>query len=95
MFMKYVKSLDRAAYKVHHLRVLRPEQCRAARSLLGWSQTRLAREAGLKVLALRRFENGHTDPRASTLAAIERALSLAGIELIEGNGIGVRLHRRP
>lgn len=76
------------------LDVLRPAQCRAARALLGWSQQQLADRAGIKVLALRRFENERTDPRASTRDRIERALIDAGIELSENDAIGVSLKKR-
>ncbi len=74
--------------------VLRPSQCRAARALLGWTQAELAERAGVKVLVLRRFETGATDPRASTRDRIEKALLDAGIDLTENDGIGVTLRRR-
>jgi ribosome-binding protein aMBF1 (putative translation factor) len=61
---------------------------------LGWSQVELAEKAGVRVLALRRFESGHTDPRASTRDRIEKALTDAGIELSENDSIGVSLRRR-
>jgi transcriptional regulator with XRE-family HTH domain len=75
--------------------VLRPSQCRAARALLGWTQAELAGRAGIKVLVLRRFETGQTDPRASTRDRIERALLDAGIMLTDNDSIGVTLRRRP
>jgi DNA-binding XRE family transcriptional regulator len=74
--------------------VLRSAQCRAARALLGWSQKDLAERAGVRVLALRRFESGATDPRASTRDRIEKALLDAGIELIEDDGVGVKRHQK-
>jgi predicted transcriptional regulator len=73
--------------------VLRPNQCRAARALLDWTQTELATRAGINVLALRRFESGHTDPRASTRDRIEKALTDAGIELSDDGSVGVSLRR--
>jgi ribosome-binding protein aMBF1 (putative translation factor) len=74
--------------------VLRPSQCRAARALLGWSQDKLSEQSGVRVLALRRFEAGKTDPRSSTRDAMEKALLDAGIELIETTdriGVSLRL----
>jgi predicted transcriptional regulator len=55
----------------------------------------LAERAGIRVLALRRFETGKTDPRLSTIAKIERALTDAGIEFSSNDVIGVTLRRRP
>jgi DNA-binding XRE family transcriptional regulator len=70
-------------------------QIRAARGLLGWSQERLCEEAGVSRRTLARMEEGGSDARVSTLAAIEAALERAGIELVsgEGKGEGVRLSR--
>jgi transcriptional regulator with XRE-family HTH domain len=59
--------------------------------LLGWTQQQLAERAGIKVLALRRFENERVDPRASTRDRIERALIDAGIVLSQDDAIGVSL----
>jgi transcriptional regulator with XRE-family HTH domain len=76
--------------------MLVPAQARAARALLGWKQTDLASETGLKVQAIKLFEAGKTDPRASTVAAIEQAFDRAGVifldpgEMREG-GAGLRL----
>lgn len=78
--------------------MLTARQIRAARSLLGWTQADLARSSDVSIAALNNFERGVTDARGSTLAAIERALTDAGIvflddgELKEG-GQGVRLRR--
>lgn len=68
-------------------------QIRAARALLDWSQQQLADKAIVSLNALARLESGKVDPRASTLEAIETALSKAGIEFIprDAKGEGVRL----
>jgi transcriptional regulator with XRE-family HTH domain len=80
--------------------VITSSQCRAARALLGMTQTELATEAGVSVIVVKRFERG-SDPRASTVNAIERALIAAGVILIDdgaasptGAGPGVRLAHR-
>jgi transcriptional regulator with XRE-family HTH domain len=57
-----------------------PAQIRAARSLIGIKQSDLARGAGISLATLNNIERGVGDPRASTLEAIERALTGAGIE---------------
>jgi transcriptional regulator with XRE-family HTH domain len=60
--------------------VISPSQIRAARSLIGIKQSDLARGAGISLATLNNIERGVGDPRTSTLEAIERALSGAGIE---------------
>jgi transcriptional regulator with XRE-family HTH domain len=60
--------------------VVSPSQIRAARSLIGIKQSDLARGAGISLATLNNIERGIGDPRTSTLEAIERALTGAGIE---------------
>ncbi len=63
------------------------EQIRAARGLLGWSQTELASRAGLSVPTVKRFEGGF-GPRVSDAARtkIQKALEAAGIKFIDEDG---------
>jgi predicted transcriptional regulator len=71
-------------------------QIRAARALLGWSQETLAERAIISVSALRRLELGETDPRISTLSAVQTTLENACIVFIAAStsqGEGVRLSR--
>jgi transcriptional regulator with XRE-family HTH domain len=72
------------------------EQLRAARSLLGWSQSELAARAGLSLPTVKRVE-AETGPRVSdeARAKLQRALEGAGVEFIgEGEeGLGVRFRR--
>ena len=72
------------------------EQLRAARGLLGWSQSELAARAGLSLPTVKRVE-GQSKARASDEARIklQRALEAAGIEFIaeNGGGAGVRLRK--
>ena len=73
-----------------------PEQCRAARGLLGWSQQHLAEEAAVGIVTVRQFEAGAHAPRRATTEVIRRAFETAGVEFIDenGGGPGVRLRKR-
>ena len=69
-----------------------PAQCRAARSLVKWTQDDLAAKAEVSVITIRNFEGEKSEPRRLTLSAMQRALEAAGIEFIPG---GARLRDRP
>jgi transcriptional regulator with XRE-family HTH domain len=70
-----------------------PEQCRAARGLKDWSQTKLAAEARVGESTVRNFEAGRSVPVANNLAAIQRALEAAGVAFTNGDQPGVKLRR--
>lgn len=73
-------------------------QVRAARGLIGWSQTELAEAAGLSLPTVKRFETDNgvkvSDDAISKMVA---ALETAGVEFIpeNGGGAGVRLRKAP
>lgn len=73
------------------------EQLRAARGLLGWSQSELAARAGLSLPTVKRLEAGF-GPRVSdeARAKLQRAIEAAGIEFIDenGGGSGIRFRKR-
>ena len=73
--------------------MITPEQSRAARGLLDWSQQDLAKEAGIAILTVHQLEAGTSRPRRATLDVVRRAFERAGVEFIDGNGggPGVRL----
>ena len=73
-----------------------PEQCRAARGLLGWSQRELANRARVGTVTVHQLEAAASEPRRATLDAIRRAFEAAGVEFIDenGGGPGVRLRKR-
>jgi transcriptional regulator with XRE-family HTH domain len=75
---------------------LSPEQCRAARALLNWTREQLAEASGVAMRALGDFETGAKTPRPSTLNKLTKALSEAGVALvqIDGTAGGVALLRR-
>ena len=79
------------------LLVITTEQLRAARGLLGWSQSELAKRAGLSLPTVKRLEGGF-GPRVSDEARsrLQRAIEAAGVEFIDenGGGAGVRLRQR-
>jgi transcriptional regulator with XRE-family HTH domain len=73
------------------------EQIRAARALLGWSQTELASRAGLSLPTVKRVEGGFgPDVSSDSRSKLVRALENAGIEFIDenGGGLGVRFRKR-
>jgi ribosome-binding protein aMBF1 (putative translation factor) len=76
--------------------MIAPEQCRAARGLLAWSQLDLAQKARVGVVTVHQFESGISQPRQATLEVIRRAFEVAGVEFIDenGGGPGVRLRKR-
>ena len=65
--------------------MLSPEQCRAARAWLGWSQDDLAKRASVGLSTLKDFENGKRSPMRNNLEAIRRVLEDAGVGLLFDN----------
>ena len=72
-----------------------PEQSRAGRALLNWSQIQLCEAAKVARATLADFEAGKRTPYDRTLADIRAALEAAGVEFIaeNGGGPGVRLRK--
>lgn len=72
-----------------------PDQCRAARALLGWSVQDLATAASLGTATIKRFEAGQV-MQAATVSAVAEAISTAGLVLLSAGdasasgGEGVR-----
>ncbi len=73
--------------------MITPAQSRAARGLLGWSQQKLATQAGVGIMTVHQFEKDDSRPRRATLEVVRRAFESAGIIFIaaNGGGPGVRL----
>lgn len=68
-------------------------QIRMARCALGMSIRELSRAVGISANALGGIENGRTDPRRTTLAAIERIFESEGVEFArDGARISVTVH---
>jgi transcriptional regulator with XRE-family HTH domain len=74
---------------------LTPEQCRAARGLLDWTQEELAERADVSRSMIRDFENGRHFLHNATACQIVAALEHGGALLIPSDeaGPGVRLRK--
>jgi len=69
-----------------------PEQSRAARGWLGWSQEEFARQANVALRTVAAFERGGQMPRPNNIAAMCRAIEAAGIRLLfneKGQAAGI------
>ena len=69
-------------------------QIRAARALLGWSQGKLARTAGVGLTTLQRIEQneGVVKGNFSTVLKIQKALEQAGIQFTDNEGTKISVH---
>lgn len=73
------------------------DQCRAARSLLNWTQDQLATNASVSRATIVDFESNTRQPMKNNLRSIADCMFAAGIEFIpeDGNsGVGVRFRER-
>ncbi|MGQ4274053.1 helix-turn-helix domain-containing protein [Terrihabitans sp. B22-R8] len=75
--------------------ILCPEQCRAARGLLNWTQEQLAVSAGVSRSTIRDFECHRHELQRASEAQVIAALEEAGVKFLgrTGEGPGVRLRR--
>ena len=53
---------------------------RAARAILGWSQSELGLRVGMTQRAIHKLEQGDTEPRRATVRAIDEAWREQGVE---------------
>jgi transcriptional regulator with XRE-family HTH domain len=75
--------------------VVKPEQFRAARALLKWSQTDLAEHAGMSLPTVKRLETGRgANVSDDARKKLKAALEAAGVEFINGDAPGVRLKKK-
>jgi DNA-binding XRE family transcriptional regulator len=80
----------------HHNKLITPGQIRAGRALIGWTQVDLAKASGVSEITIKKIERAKSDPRISTIGAIQRAFDGAGIIFLDSDecapgGPGVRL----
>jgi ribosome-binding protein aMBF1 (putative translation factor) len=75
--------------------MLAPEQSRAARAWLDWSQEDLAKRSQVSLSTVRDFEKGRRMPIKNNLDAMRLALEMAGVILLFRGGIasGVQFTR--
>ena len=77
---------------------LSSELIRAARALLRWEQRDLSSASSVSLPTIKRLESrpGPLGAHGSTVAALRKAIELAGVEFIDenGGGAGVRLRKR-
>jgi transcriptional regulator with XRE-family HTH domain len=69
------------------------QQMRAARALLGWKQSDLARLSGFSLAALNNIERGVANPRFSTMEVIQQTFEKSGIEFTPDDGLRMRGER--
>jgi transcriptional regulator with XRE-family HTH domain len=62
--------------------VIAPEQSRAARGWLGWSQAELAKQANVSVRTVAAFERSEKNPLPNHLTVLRRVIEAAGIRLL-------------
>jgi ribosome-binding protein aMBF1 (putative translation factor) len=63
-----------------------PEQSRAARAWLGWSQDQLASRGNVSVNTVRNFEGGQKVIHPNSIASMRQAIEGAGIKLLFDEG---------
>ena len=71
--------------------MIAPEQSRAARGWLDWTQQELATRANVSLSTVRDFEAGRRAPIKNNLDALKASFEAAGVELLwaEGQPFGV------
>jgi transcriptional regulator with XRE-family HTH domain len=72
-----------------------PQESRAARGLLDWTQTQLAQASLVGLSTVRNFEGEHRETTPANLAAIHGAFERAGM-IFERDGkfVGVKMKKR-
>jgi ribosome-binding protein aMBF1 (putative translation factor) len=88
-------GLDEIESDAYFCMMLAPEQSRAARGWLEWSQEDLAKRARVSLSTVRDFEKGRRVPIPNNLEAIEKALEAGGIKLTfsaDGAATGIKIN---
>lgn len=74
---------------LNSLPTLAPEQIKAARALLGWSQADLAKKSGYSLPAINNIERGIASARTDTISDIQQTFELSGVQFIDGPGVRI------
>jgi transcriptional regulator with XRE-family HTH domain len=81
---------------VRHERLAFAAKLRMTRAVLGWSQSELGARVGMTQRAIHKLEQGETEPRRTTMLAIEEIWRAEGIEFEDlGDGGFRALVRAP
>jgi transcriptional regulator with XRE-family HTH domain len=75
--------------------MISPEQSRAARGWLDWSQDDLAKRAHTSVSTIRDFEKGRRTPIANNLNAIKQCFEDAGVWFVFSEGAAMGIQTAP
>lgn len=87
--------MDVTALFSYDIIMLAPEQSRAARGWLDWSQEQLAERANVSLSTVRDFEKGRRTPINNNLTAIRAALEEGGVMPVQGEDgqpMGITCH---
>jgi ribosome-binding protein aMBF1 (putative translation factor) len=71
-----------------------PEQCRAARAWLGWTQVELAKKSKIGLSTLMDFESQYRATQATKQRAIQAALEKRGIRFLNSGILGIAFVKR-
>lgn len=72
-----------------------PEQCRAARAWLDWSQAELSKRASVGLSTIKDFERGERTPIANNRAAIQKVFETEGIHpCFDKDGLPTGIEKR-
>lgn len=69
------------------MKFITPAQCRAARSLLNWTQPDLFEKSGVHVQTISAFEKEEASPTKRTLAKLLKAFEAEGLEFFDNDGL--------
>jgi transcriptional regulator with XRE-family HTH domain len=75
--------------------MISPEQSRAARGWLAWSQDDLAKRANTSMSTIRDFEKGRRMPIKNNLEAIRLSFEMAGISFLFRGDIPLGIQAPP
>ena len=64
-----------------------PSQLRAARSMLDWSRTDLAKEAKLSAETIKNIEHGVYSPKEETIKTLVEAFARRGIQFVQNEAV--------
>lgn len=65
-------------------------QCRSARTLLGWSISKLANAASVSDRVIDDFELERRQPEMTTLDAVQRVFEEVGVVFLPGDDVQIR-----